>query len=211
MRTASMTIHERLRAATGPAHDRLESLLPLLDPGLTLDEYRQLLRRFYGFYAPLERAMARAACEEMQAEVARRHKSPWLLQDLLALGETETTVLTCSLCCDLPSITSNGQLIGALYVVEGATLGGQMVMRFLRQSLGPQPSHCMRFFQSYGEHVRPMWASFLTVLGAAAQDHAAEREIIESACATFHSFEAWLSPPTRRPASTSVSKLGRHS
>lgn len=189
-----MTIHERLRAATGPAHDRLESCLPLLDPGLTLDEYRQLLCRFYGFYAPLESAMARASCDEMQTEVARRRKSPWLLQDLLALGETDTSVATCSLCSDLPPIMSKGRLIGALYVVEGATLGGRMVSRFLRQSLGPQADHCTRFFQSYGEHVPSMWAAFLTVLAGAAQDQAAERDIIESACATFHRFEAWLSP-----------------
>jgi hypothetical protein len=46
--------HVRLQHATRPFHSRLESRFRLLDPHLTVDEYRALLRQFYGFYKPLE-------------------------------------------------------------------------------------------------------------------------------------------------------------
>ncbi|ALA59108.1 biliverdin-producing heme oxygenase [Nitrospira moscoviensis] len=186
------TIHRRLKAATKSVHDRLESRLPLLDPQLTLQDYRLLLRRFYGFYAPLEAAMRLATAGALREEVARRCKAHWLAADLIALGETEVGLAALPRCAAVPNLAGEAQVVGALYVVEGATLGGQMVLRFLGQSLGPEVSRCTRFFQSYGDHVRTMWASFLDLLAEVAHSQQQERDIIDAACATFTGFERWL-------------------
>jgi len=126
------------------------------------------------------------------SEAARRRKLQWLVQDLLALEETERTIAGLPLCMTLPPLMTQARLMGSLYVVEGATLGGQMVGRFLRQSLGDEARRCCRFFESYGEQVRPMWAAFLEVLALVAEGPERERDIIEAATDTFQCFERWL-------------------
>lgn len=196
MYVASVKIHSdfhaRLQHKTRPFHSRLESRLRLLDPHLTVNEYRALLRQFYGFYKPLEAVIGQFAVGLLGSEAARRRKLQWLVQDLLALGDTEWTISSLPLCIRLPPLMTQARLMGSLYVVEGATLGGQMVSRFLRQSLGDEASRCCRFFVSYGEQVRPMWAAFLEALALVADGPERERDIIESACDTFQCFERWL-------------------
>ena len=196
MYVASVEIHSdfhaRLQHKTRPFHRSLESRFRLLDPHLTVDEYRALLRQFYGFYKPLEAVIGQFAAGSLGSEAARRRKLQWLVQDLLALGDTEWTIASLPLCIRLPPLMTQARLMGSLYVVEGATLGGQMVSRFLRQSLGDEASRCSRFFVSYGEQVRPMWAAFLEALALVADGPERERDIIESACDTFQCFERWL-------------------
>ncbi len=51
---SELAFYRELKAVTQPLHDRLEASIPLLDPQLTLDAYRNILRRFYGIYAPFE-------------------------------------------------------------------------------------------------------------------------------------------------------------
>ena len=184
--------HARLQHETRPFHSRLESRLRLLDPHLTVDEYRAVLRQFYGFYKPLEAVIGQVAVGLLGSEAARRRKLQWLVQDLLALGDTEWTIASLPLCIRLPPLMTQARLMGSLYVVEGATLGGQMVARFLQQSLGDEARRCCKFFVSYGEQVRPMWAAFLEALALAADGPERERDIIESACDTFQCFERWL-------------------
>ena len=84
---AHAVFQRRLKAVCKPYHDRLEARLPLLDPHLTRNQYRELIRQFYGFYVPLEAAIQSASRGEMRGEVARRRKTAWLSGDLLALGE----------------------------------------------------------------------------------------------------------------------------
>lgn len=184
--------HARLQHETRPFHSRLESRLRLLDPHMTVDEYRAILRQFYGFYQPLEDVIRQVAAKSSGFEAARRGKVQWLVQDLLALGETERTIAGLPLCMKLPPLMTQASFMGSLYVVEGATLGGQMVARFLRQSLGDEARRYCRFFLSYGEQVQPMWAAFLEALALVADGPERERDIIESACATFQCFERWL-------------------
>ena len=185
-------IHRRLQQATQPCHARLEARLPLLDPALSRSRYRCVLEAFYGFYDPLEAAMMAVPCGSLRQEVARRRKSQWLAQDLEALGETGVGLSALPRCAALPEMQGPASVLGALYVVEGATLGGQMVSRLLGQSLGRDADRCTRFFRSYGQAVGPMWNAFLALLTERARDRQTERDIIAAACATFSSFEQWL-------------------
>lgn len=184
--------HQRLRHATQPIHRRLEARLPLLDSRLTATRYRNLLRTFFGFYVPLEASMEKSAPPALSADVARRRKSRWLLEDLLSLGDSTQIIETLPLCGELPQMTSQADVLGALYVVEGATLGGQFVVTSLCNSLGRNADRSVRFFTSYGPRVPEMWSSLLRILEAAAYDELEEQAILASACRTFASFEQWL-------------------
>lgn len=185
--------HRRLKAATRTAHRRLEVQLPLLDHALTLAQYHLLLRVYAGFYLPLENAMETYHPPAFQDDWVVRRKSQWLLEDLISLGDTPDLIKTLPHCCELPPMTSHADLLGASYVVEGATLGGHIILGRLHHSLGPVAHQYVRFFTSYGSHVPQMWTAFLDILEAAACDARQELLIIESACRTFLSFEQWLS------------------
>lgn len=165
-------------------------MLPLLDPRVTPQELRSILRGLYGFYAPLESRIDAAARGTLQGEVRRRQKTPWLVHDLVAMGDTKRTLAQLPCCTDLPHIVSSSQLLGVLYVLEGATLGGQVIAESLRRHIGKEVS--CRFFIPYGEQVTAMWESFLHLLAELVTGEEAERYVVASARATFESLEGWL-------------------
>ena len=187
------TLHQRLKAATRAAHTRLEARSPLLSPSLDIGQYRTILRTLYGLYLPLEAAMEATAEGTIRSEVIRRRKVSWLVEDLRTLGDTDFDIAVIPCCDDLPVVTTQPQLLGALYVVEGATLGGRFVVQLLRHSLGEDITRCARFFLSYGDQVDAMWATCLECVEASGRESPQhERAIIRSACDTFRSFDRWL-------------------
>ncbi len=76
-----------------------------------------------------------------------------------------------------------------MYVLEGSTLGGTMISRRLRQSLGLHPGSGggAQFFFSYGPQVGRMWRDFTAALEAYSEGnaHGKDEEIVASAQATF--------------------------
>ena len=71
--------HQRLKDATGTAHCRLETQLPLLDSGLTVSRYRDVLRTFLGFYVPLESCLDTCHIPALPVDLACRRKSWWVM------------------------------------------------------------------------------------------------------------------------------------
>jgi heme oxygenase len=80
--------------------------------------------------------------------------------------------------------------LGYVYVIEGSTLGGQVVLRDLgtRLSLTPEES---AFLRSYGAEVGRMWREVLAWLGQAMADPAAEAAITTTAQETFSRLAGW--------------------
>ena len=75
-------------------HERIESVVPLLRPGLKLPVYRHHLKRLLGYYRPLERQLTRW-CGEWTLhdfDFTGRLKSPLIAQDLLALGLSSSEI-----------------------------------------------------------------------------------------------------------------------
>lgn len=152
----------RLREATRLAHSRVEAFLPLLDPSLTIATYIRVLEAFHGFYEPLEPLVAAVlAVNPCAGQLAPgRGKVPLLLADLLVLGKTHADVQALPRCTDLPHVASASHAVGVLYVVEGATLGGQVITRHLRETFGARVSGGTTFFSAYGDRTGSMWKAF---------------------------------------------------
>jgi heme oxygenase len=165
-------------------------MLPLLDPRVTPQDLRGILRAFYGFYAPLESRIYAAARGSLRGDVRRRQKTQWLVHDLVTMGDTTETIAQLPCCTDLPRVVFPGQLLGVLYVLEGATLGGQVIAEALRRHMGKEVS--TRFFTPYGERTTAMWESYLRFLAELTTDEEAERYVLASARATFETLEGWL-------------------
>ena len=107
-----------LRSATAIQHKGLEASLLLTHPDLDHATYQRIIEAYYGFHAPLQ-----VLINAFHAD-PERQKVPALLKDLRALGLTDAQIATLPQCRDLPQIDSQARLLGVMYVMEGATLGG---------------------------------------------------------------------------------------
>ena len=121
-----MTLLTRLRDQTRPHHEVVERQFGLFERTWSAEQYRALLRRFLGYYDPLEERIAAAAdWSRLGFDWPRRRKSPLLRRDLSAAGDLPDAVGGLPRCIDLPSVGGLPQALGSLYVLEGATLGGR--------------------------------------------------------------------------------------
>jgi heme oxygenase len=180
---------QHLRAATGASHKSLEDRMPFMRPELDRALYVRLIQAYYGFYCPLERLIARIADASPTAH--QRHKVPALVRDLTALGLTASQIDALALCTDLPTITNTHHLLGARYVIEGATLGGQVLRRVIKDKLAMEADNGAEFLDVYGRATGPLWKAFLQQL-ADADDPQYNDQIVDAACTTFNCFERWL-------------------
>ena len=183
----------RLREATRPQHDSLELRLNVLRPDLTRREYEVLLGRFLGYYSPLEDNLGRAVrWEVLGFDFDARRKADLLLRDLRSLGASEARTGSLPRCDDLPELSDLPAAIGCLYVLEGATLGGQVVARHAAPLLRLDRSHGCAFFLAYGEEVGRRWRAF----GDFAREHVASEpeasRAVRAARETFETLERWL-------------------
>ena len=184
-----MLLH-RLRHDTRERHERVELTLGLLDRPPAAGEYRTLLRKFYGYYEPVEARLASLPWEAVGFDWPARRKVPMLERDLIALGDDRNALPAVPRCPHLPPLTTLPAALGCVYVLEGATLGGRVITRRLGGVPGgPLPA---AFFASYGDDVGRRWTEFGAFLTAYATGRDEDDEIVESARQTFDTLGAWL-------------------
>lgn len=184
-------ILRRLRDATRPEHDAIESTLGLMGESLTADAYLHTLQRFYGYYRPVEEAIrAVGGWSGRGLDLGERQKTPLLDSDLRALGVDAPEWLP--LCHQLPRIDSIASAFGGLYVMEGATLGGRFISRHIGETLGVTPETGGGFFHGYGERTGAMWQSFRTELATFATTQDTQDQVADAAVRTFRTLRAWF-------------------
>jgi heme oxygenase (biliverdin-IX-beta and delta-forming) len=151
------TILTRLKNETRAQHQQTETLLfanKLLKGTLLHREYGLLLTIHYRFHQALEAAIAAQTNFFADYDQHDRRKTPWLVADLeqagLALPEPATHLF---------AGWTGHQLLGAMYVAEGSTLGGRVIANALRQT--PALSGLTScFFGGYGDQTGPRWKVF---------------------------------------------------
>ena len=206
----------RLRLETRSEHEAVEQVLDLMGV-LTNNTYRQRLVQFYGFYSPLEAALqARCSIEsnscslevsQMSMLLPRLHKSLLLRQDLHHLGVSTAAMAQCR---TLPPIQTLAQVLGCLYVLEGATLGGRMITEHIQATLGITPTTGGSFFDGYAGQTGRMWNAMRQTLLSGAVDAQAENAMVASAIATFTCLRDWCESASFRENSLTVHALSNH-
>lgn len=166
----------------------------LLEPGLSLEGYRRHLEALHGLFAPLEAELERKLSGELpELRTVERWKLPLLVKDLEALGHDASSLARLPRATLLPPLTGLPEALGCFYVLEGSTLGGQLILRHLQRHLTGAP---VAFFRAYGEEVGPMWRAFGEVVSQASAAAASEdfdARVVQGAKDTFDAFTAWLS------------------
>ena len=195
--TLDMGVMQHLKTATQPYHRLLEQQVNINALSASALTYRRLLQRFYGFYAPGEAQLARLPWATVGFEWSARRHTPSLASDLQWLGETPASLAALPQCHTGPLLADIPRALGYLYVVEGATLGGQLISRHLQQHLPVLQEAGCQFFQRYGKQVGPMWRTFSHFVNTYVATHpTAESPMIATACTTFQQLQHWLQGET---------------
>ena len=179
----------RLKEITSQTHERMHGHAGFgaaAAGAISPADYRDLLARLYGFHAAFDAAMTEApAALSREIELPERHRAGLIAADLAGLG---AEVAGLPLCDDMPAMRSEGDYLGALYVVEGSTLGGVFIARALEPKVGDN----RRFFLGHGgEHGR-LWRSFVARLDRRDDEPAEAAAAERAALAAFAAFEHWM-------------------
>jgi len=145
-------IMARLKRETAQLHALLDKMVePML---ADVARYRRLLAGLRDAYGLFERELRRHAplLAEAGYDVARRSKLGWLDDDLHFLDVRGPASIPVGYL--LPNATA---AFGAIYVIEGATLGGQVIARQVIPALALSRERGCRFFTGYGVDTGDRW------------------------------------------------------
>ncbi|NEV60686.1 biliverdin-producing heme oxygenase [Thiorhodococcus minor] len=181
----------RLRHDTSEAHasvERLPVMVALMSDGATLDDYRRYLRIMAGVYSPLEERLYGALPGDLVERLGVRPKLPAVLRDLAEQGEAWTPKPMPARRHDpLEPLTPGNEsaLVGGLYVLEGATLGGRTIARHLARILG-EAFGAGRLLDFHGRRTSRVWKHFSHELNALAESGRLDADsVVRGALATF--------------------------
>ena len=186
--TMSMSAAQLLKKTTFDAHTTTEKTVnPKLNSITTYDDYGRMLKMFYGFFHPLEKIIAQYISKEILYDIDDRRNSNSILTDLKVIGQSTEGLLICS---DLPNINSTAGALGAMYVLEGSTLGGRMISKMLmKNNFVRFDASNLHFFSGYGENTGIKWTEFLSVLE---QYENEANDMVRIANDTFNCLTKWM-------------------
>jgi len=184
------SLSELIKTRTLTAHQELEKVLVTRMRAMRdAEDYLGLLQSFYSYFGSIEdRANLYIGSAELPDHLQRR-KSASLATDIYALGGKLPQK---ALPADVPVIENKLQAFGALYVMEGSTLGGPIISRMVKKQLSIDTEEGLSFFNSYGDNLHAMWNTFKLTLDRQAPDEASADIVIAAAQATFRQFKAFL-------------------
>lgn len=175
-----------LREATRAQHESVEGSVPLMRDNITREEYIAVLQRMYGVIGAWEEWLHQHAPAEWWPLLQGRERLPWLVEDLKFLGakvpENEGP--------SLDALREMAGLIGGMYVMEGSTLGSQLIARHIEKVLHLTKGHGNSFFNGRGEQTGAMWKDFCALLETVEENEAPK--VIAGARTMFRIFEEWM-------------------
>jgi heme oxygenase len=192
--TDNDSILAQLKSRTAHQHQATEDTVDLMRDDYTLGDYRSLLTRFYSFYKPFEDKMRDAiAANGVDFNHQERLNTPKIVADLKSLGLSNDEISAIKTADDLPNLDSKERIFGSLYVIEGSTLGGQVISRHLKQKFDLGETNGAAFFSGYGKETGKMWNEYRESVTHFAESDANREEIIAGANETFEKIGIALS------------------
>ena len=187
-----LLLAETLKKETKVNHQQLEkSLVKQMRSINTPEEYVKLLQLFYGYFGALEEKINEFILpyhleEEHQFQ---RRKTKNIADDIHVYGGIIPEKATDE---DLPEITNYLQAFGALYVIEGSTLGGKVIAKMMQRQMETDTTEGFTFFHGYGDETESRWASFKELLNNQATDIVEKENVVKAADETFAKFQRWI-------------------
>jgi heme oxygenase len=179
-----------LRTETAENHKTLESLMfvnEIMNNSLSIEQYKKLLTVNYIIHQKLENTLANMLDADIAAalEMNSRLKLSALEKDLNYWGIDSLTLPGLDFELYLPQ-KNTAEVLGALYVLEGATLGGNVIKRHILANPNfKDQDGGLNYYGVYGEELSTKWKKFVSVLNERVEEADYER-CINSANQTFN-------------------------
>lgn len=179
-----------LRTETAENHKTLESLMfvnEIMNNSLSIEQYKKLLTVNYIIHQKLENNLANMLDAGIAAalEMNSRLKLSALEKDLNYWGIDSLTLPGLDFELYLPQ-KNTAEVLGALYVLEGATLGGNVIKRHILANPNfKDQDGGLNYYGVYGEELSTKWKKFVSVLNERVEEADYER-CINSANQTFN-------------------------
>lgn len=155
-------VSEYLKQHTAAYHDAAEKLFnskKIFNKTFTLEDYKKIIGTNYLMLLHSENQIFSSLSGDLadRLQLEDRKKLPLIEKDLASLSLKNKTAAY-----DLEFASAN-EALGALYVIEGSTLGGNVIARQLSKTEGFEEV-TFNFFGCYHENTGPMWKNFKEVL-----------------------------------------------
>ncbi|WP_312765886.1 biliverdin-producing heme oxygenase [Epilithonimonas sp.] len=149
-----------LKEQTKQQHDDTEAKLQsqkIFDKSYTLDDYKTLLIHNYKLISRYEPQVQEQLKDYPELKLDLRSKIDALKIDLSNLDiETGSEA-------SAQNLENEAEAFGALYVMEGSTLGGNVISKQLRKNPEFEDVE-FNYFGVYGENTGPFWQEFKSIL-----------------------------------------------
>ena len=178
-----------LRTQTAEKHQQLESLMfvnDIMNNSLSIDDYKKLLTINYIIHQKLENKLANMLDNEIaeQLQMKNRLKLDSLEKDLSYWEIDAVSLPALNFELFVPE-KNNAEVLGALYVLEGATLGGNIIKKhILANSNFKGKEDGINYYGVYGDELSAKWKTFVSVLNKTVQEADYEKTV-NSANETF--------------------------
>lgn len=173
-----MTLRGILKQETEGQHARLDTALSALNLAEASD-YGRFLRLHAAVLPPLEQQLEQAGVAALVADWPRRRRRALLAADLSVLRLSVPTPV------DMAPLSGADEMLGALYVLEGARLGHAMLLRHLPVDA---PTRAATAFLAHGAGER-LWGGFLAILAIREGIGADRARMVAAAHRTFAAYE----------------------
>lgn len=181
-------LSDELKEKTQANHQLLEKRLVAQMRSIQSEQdYTALIAFFYSYFGGLEKAIEQHLDQTRFTDYHTRRKAELLANDLNELGTASPLLATGN---QLPVINNHQQALGALYVIEGSTLGGQIIGKMIAKQLPALGNHGLSFFNGYGDDTMPMWERFKLVINQ--PENLPGDEMIMAANETFLKFSQYI-------------------
>lgn len=151
-------------------------------------DYLKVLELFYSYFGGLEEKLETVGDLNVPDHQLRRKKEA-IADDILSLDGSLPELTPEQ---HLPKIENKLQALGALYVMEGSTLGGIYISKMIAKQLNIQDGISLSFFEGYGEKTEDMWNSFRSSLDGQVIKSEEQTLVIQAANQTFLKFKDWI-------------------
>lgn len=178
---------DRLLSRTADWHTRLgQNMLShnLMGPKVTAEDYKKYLCALYSFVSGFEQYIF----PELRAfvpDLDQRKKTQVIKNDLVTLGQDTSELETMPESYFRSMYIDPFAALGALYVLESLTLGGELIQKHLQATMQQPLVDKLTYFVAHGENADPMWQAFLSNFSSIAVNTDKQENIIDGALRTL--------------------------
>jgi len=182
-------LSKMLKEETKDLHVALEkAMVPMIKDIQAKEDYVKVLELFYSYFGGLEKKVDTVSDLNLPDHHLRRKKEA-IAEDILSLDGTLPELTPDQ---HLPEINNKLHALGALYVMEGSTLGGLYISKMIAKQLNLEGGKSLSFFDGYGEQTENMWNAFKSSLDEEVVQSEEQATVIQAANDTFTKFKSWI-------------------